>query len=97
MSFPEFQELKTKNAVRTNRYIDQLMTDKYIPELAATITKERVNIGNGKSFYVFFDEKDVDINEKLCNKMGDFLRTQGYNFKATYNASFRGSDYCSFK
>jgi hypothetical protein len=32
------------------------MTSKYIPELAKTITSNKVNIMNGKSFYIFFDE-----------------------------------------
>jgi hypothetical protein len=53
MSFPQYPEIRTKNSVRTNKYIEQLMTDKYIPELARTITQDRANIQNGKSFSVF--------------------------------------------
>ena len=97
MSFPQYPEIQTKNSVRTDKYIEQLMTDKYIPELARTITQERANIQKGKSFSVFLDGEKTDINESLCNKMDDFLKTQGYKFKTTYHVSLRGWEYCSFK
>ena len=73
------------------------MNDEYIPELAKTITQERGNIQNGKSFYVFLDKENSNINESLCNKMEYFLKTQGYKFEVTYNVPFRGSEFCSFK
>ena len=97
MSFPQYPDIQSTYSTRADKYVDKLMTDKYIPELAKTITRKREDIQNGKSFYVFLDYENTNINESLCNKMEYFLKTQGYKFKVTYNVSFRGSEYCSFK
>lgn len=97
MSFPQYPDIQSKYSTRADNYVDKLMTDKYIPELAKTITLKREDIQNGKSFYVFLDNENTNINESLCNKMEYFLKTQGYKFKVTYNVSLRGGEYCSFK
>jgi hypothetical protein len=97
MSFPQYLDIQSTYSTRADNYVDKLMTDKYIPELAKTITHERENIQNGKSFYVFLDNENTNINKSLCNKMEYFLKAQGYKFKVTYNVPLRGSEYCSFK
>jgi hypothetical protein len=97
MSFPQYPDIQSKYSTRADNYVDKLMTDKYIPELAKTIIRKREDIQNGKSFYVFMNNENTNINESLCNKMEYFLKTQGYKFKVTYNVLFRGREYYSFK